>query len=310
MQTIKRDIYVTKNVLQAPIEVTEGTNSIAIEFDVGDYDIPASAAAVVYSMCTSTMAEPNKALAEVDGNTITIIPSESFFHAGQNVMQIRVIDGDSKLISFNIIVKCTGKMRFGDEEEEKQTTLVEQLLKRFGNYEAELKDVRKGFAGESYDTAGEAVRKQIESVNQKVDQIETISTKEIFHRSCHECNWSEYQYCEISENRSQAFASWIQLLDRYYLYEFADATRIRSVVKLRIILIGGSGFRSFYFCILANRCAIAIRKHPTNTKHHWIPIFVKNADADSVSISTRFTPILSTDSVAARWLPHSVSSTN
>lgn len=123
--------------------------------------------------------QTNKALAEVDGNTITIIPSESFFHAGQNVMQIRVIDGDSKLISFNIIVKCTGKMRFGDEEEEKQTTLVEQLLKRFGNYEAELKDVRKGFAGESYDTAGEAVRKQIESVNQKVDKIETISTKEI-----------------------------------------------------------------------------------------------------------------------------------
>lgn len=46
MQTIKRDIYVTKNVLQAPIEVTEGTNSIAIEFDVRDYDIPASAAGV------------------------------------------------------------------------------------------------------------------------------------------------------------------------------------------------------------------------------------------------------------------------
>ena len=179
MQTIKRDIYVTKNVLQAPIEVTEGTNSIALEFDIKDYTIPGTAAAVVYSMCTRTMAEPNKALAEVDGNTITIIPTESFFHAGQNVMQIRVIDGDSKLISFNIIVKCTGKMRFGDEEEEKQTTLVEQLLKRFGNYEAELKDVRKGFAGESYDTAGEAVRKQIESVNQKVDKIETISTKEI-----------------------------------------------------------------------------------------------------------------------------------
>ena len=173
------DQFERKNVLQAPIEVTEGTNSIALEFDIKDYTIPGTAAAVVYSMCTRTMAEPNKALAEVDGNTITIIPSESFFHAGQNVMQIRVIDGDSKLISFNIIVKCTGKMRFGDEEEEKQTTLVEQLLKRFGNYEAELKDVRKGFAGESYDTAGEAVRKQIESVNQKVDKIETISTKEI-----------------------------------------------------------------------------------------------------------------------------------
>lgn len=55
MQTIKRDIYVTKNVLQAPIEVTEGTNSIALEFDIKDYTIPGTAAAVVYSMCTSTM---------------------------------------------------------------------------------------------------------------------------------------------------------------------------------------------------------------------------------------------------------------
>lgn len=149
MQTIKRDIYVTKNVLQAPIEVTEGTNSIAIEFDVRDYDIPASAAAVVYSMCTRTMAEPNKALAEVDGNTITIIPSESFFHAGQNVMQIRVIDGDSKLISFNIIVKCTGKMRFGDDEEKKQTTLIEQILAKLGVYSEKLRNVRAVFLGDS-----------------------------------------------------------------------------------------------------------------------------------------------------------------
>lgn len=102
------------------------------------------------------------------------------------------------------------------------------------------------------------------------------------------------------------FSCWIGITCMSLLMQ----PRIRSVVKLRIILIGGRGFRSFYFCILANRSAIAIRKHPTNTKHHWIPIFVKNAEADSVRISTRFTPILSTDSIAARWLPHSASSTN
>lgn len=135
MQTIKRDIYVTKNVLQAPIEVTEGTNSIAIEFDVRDYEIPASAAAVAYSLSTSSMEEPNKALADVSGNKITIIPSEAFFLPGQNVMQIRIIDGNSKLISFNIIVKCTGKMRFGDEKEEQQSTLVEQMLAKLGEYQ-------------------------------------------------------------------------------------------------------------------------------------------------------------------------------
>ena len=135
MQTIKRDIYVTKNVLQAPIEVTEGTNSIAIEFDVRDYEIPASAAAVAYSLSTSSMEEPNKALADVSGNKITIIPSEAFFLPGQNVMQIRIIDGNSKLISFNIIVKCTGKMRFGDEKEAQQSTLVEQMLAKLGEYQ-------------------------------------------------------------------------------------------------------------------------------------------------------------------------------
>ena len=143
MQTIKRDIYVTKNVLQAPIEVTEGTNSIAIEFDVRDYDIPASAAAVAYSLSTSSMEEPNKALADVNGNKITIIPSEAFFLPGQNVMQIRIIEGNSKLISFNIIVKCTGKMRFGDEDEEGQSTLIEQILAKLGEYTGELDVERK-----------------------------------------------------------------------------------------------------------------------------------------------------------------------
>lgn len=143
MQTIKRDIYVTKNVLQAPIEVTEGTNSIAIEFDVRDYDIPASAAAVAYSLSTSSMEEPNKALADVSGNKITIIPSETFFLPGQNVMQVRIIDGNSKLISFNIIVKCTGKMRFGDEKEAQQSTLIEQILAKLGEYTGELDVERK-----------------------------------------------------------------------------------------------------------------------------------------------------------------------
>ena len=214
MQTIKRDIYVAKNVLQAPIEVTEGTNSIAIEFDVRDYDIPASAAAVVYSLSTSSMEEPNKALADVNGNKITIIPSETFFLPGKNVMQIRIIDGNSKLISFNIIVKCTGKMRFGDEDEEGQSTLIEQILAKLGEYtgeldverkridkldstkaskteldverkridnlaklpsgsttgDAELTDIRVGADGKTYPNAGDAVREQVSSLKENLNE--------------------------------------------------------------------------------------------------------------------------------------------
>ena len=45
MNTIKRDVYVLKDVLKTNIEVSEGTNAVSIEFTVRDFNIPASAAA-------------------------------------------------------------------------------------------------------------------------------------------------------------------------------------------------------------------------------------------------------------------------
>lgn len=48
MNTIKRDVYVLRNTIKIPIEVTKGTDVLGLEFAVRDYEVPATAAAVAY----------------------------------------------------------------------------------------------------------------------------------------------------------------------------------------------------------------------------------------------------------------------
>lgn len=212
MNTIKRDVYVLKDVLKTNIEVSEGTNAVSIEFTVRDFDIPATAVAVVYCL-GKYMDEPHKALADLDGNKITITPGESFFDPGTNVIQIRVVYGNTKLISFQETVNCKGKLRFADETEAQQQTLVEQLLAKMGKCtsdisnldsgkatkvevdverkridnmaklpsgsttgDAELADIRVGADGTTYDTAGAAVREQVGSLKSAVNNIVTEKT--------------------------------------------------------------------------------------------------------------------------------------
>ena len=63
--TIQRDVYVLKDVLKTPIEIAEGTDAVTLDFYVRDFDIPVTAAAVVYSIGPG-MDEPNITLADVD----------------------------------------------------------------------------------------------------------------------------------------------------------------------------------------------------------------------------------------------------
>ena len=241
MNTIKRDVYVLKNTIKIPIEVTKGTDMVGIEFTVRDFDIPATAAAVAYSY-NRKMKKPNSQLCDVKGNVISFTPGREFFSVGMNELQIRVINDDKALISFKEKVKCSDAMGFPDNEEEKQQTLIEQLVsnsgketgerkkadeternertaaiekeksertqadatekserkaeidverKRIDNLaklpagsttgDAELTDIRVGADGTTYDTAGEAVRQQVGSLKEDLDDL-TEPTKNKFTR--------------------------------------------------------------------------------------------------------------------------------
>ena len=138
MNTIKRDVYVLRNTIKIPIEVTKGTDMVGIEFTVRDFDIPATAAAVAYSY-NRKMKKPNSQLCDVKGNVISFTPGREFFEVGMNELQIRVINEDKALISFKEKVKCSDAMGFPDDEEEKQQTLIEQLVSNSGKETGERK---------------------------------------------------------------------------------------------------------------------------------------------------------------------------
>lgn len=216
MNTIKRDVYVLKNTIKIPIEVTQGTDMITLEFAVRDYNIPVTAAAVAYAY-KGSMKKPHSMLCDVKDNVITFAPSKAFFEVGMNELQIRVIDGERALISFREKVKCTGAIPFLDEEEQNEhPSLVEQLVsysgsetaerkaadekeaterkkeieverKRIDNLaklpsgsttgDAELADIRVDRNGKAHPNAGEAVRQQINEIDQKYE-TETSSLKE------------------------------------------------------------------------------------------------------------------------------------
>ena len=138
MNTIKRDVYVLKNTIKIPIEVTKGTDAITFEFTVRDYNLPATAAAVAYAYRMG-MKRPNSTLCDVSGNVISFQPSANFFEVGNNELQIRVINEDKSLISFKERVKCSDAMGFPDDDAENQKTLVEQILAKTGQEAGERK---------------------------------------------------------------------------------------------------------------------------------------------------------------------------
>lgn len=138
MNTIKRDVYVLRNTIKIPIEVTKGTDAVSFEFTVRDYNLPATAAAVAYAYRMG-MKKPNSTLCDVSGNVISFQPSANFFEVGNNELQIRVINEDKSLISFKEKVKCSDSMGFPDEEEEASQSLIEQIIAQSGKESGERK---------------------------------------------------------------------------------------------------------------------------------------------------------------------------
>lgn len=138
MNTIKRDVYVLRNTIKIPIEVTKGTDAISFEFTVRDYNLPVTAAAVAYAY-RGGMKKPNSTLCNVEDNVISFQPSANFFEVGNNELQIRVINEDKSLISFKERVKCSDAMGFPDDDAENQKTLVEQILAKTGQEAGERK---------------------------------------------------------------------------------------------------------------------------------------------------------------------------
>lgn len=173
MNTIKRDVYVLRNTIKIPIEVTKGTDAISFEFTVRDYNLPATAAAVAYAYRMG-MKKPNSTLCDVSGNVISFQPSANFFEVGNNELQIRVINEDKSLISFKEKVKCSDSMGFPDEEEEENQSLIEQIIAQSGKESGERKaaDEKERSERKTADETEKSERqKEIAIERARIDQL-------------------------------------------------------------------------------------------------------------------------------------------
>ncbi|MCI7721698.1 MAG: hypothetical protein MSS14_01975 [Mediterraneibacter faecis] len=173
MNTIKRDVYVLRNTIKIPIEVTKGTDAISFEFTVRDYNLPVTAAAVAYAYHKS-MKKPNSTLCDVANNVISFQPSANFFEVGNNELQIRVINEDKSLISFKEKVKCSDSMGFPDEEEEADKSLIEQIIAQSGKESGERKaaDEKERSERKTADETEKSERqKEIATERARIDQL-------------------------------------------------------------------------------------------------------------------------------------------
>lgn len=182
MDTIDREIYVTRDTVKVQIDITEGTNILPIRFAVQDYDVPVTAAAIAY-INHQDFAKPKSILCDVQENMIVLEPNKTTFGEGKNEVQIRIINDGKNLISFKELVRCKGKMRMSDDEEESQPTLVEQILKKVGTEEGERKtaDAEERTAREKADqeerTAREEADSQETNERKKADNEEQTARK-------------------------------------------------------------------------------------------------------------------------------------
>lgn len=137
METIKRQIFVLRDTLKDVIDYNIGTDMVPIEYHVMDFAVPETAAAVVYVLKSN--GELDKILADILDNVISFCPTKGFFTEGLNAIQIRVVDNNKALVSFTETVRARKNMKFDDDAEAQQKTLIEQLLTKIGESDGNMK---------------------------------------------------------------------------------------------------------------------------------------------------------------------------
>lgn len=179
MEAIKRQIFVLRDTLKDIIDYNIGTDMVPIEYHVMDFTVPATAVAVVYVLRPD--GELDKILADVLDNVISFRPTKEFFLEGLNAIQIRVVDSNKALISFTETVRAGKSIKFDDDTEAQQKTLIEQLLTKMGESDGNMKIERaeriagdeneKAERNKAIDTERRERKKEIDVERQRINNL-------------------------------------------------------------------------------------------------------------------------------------------
>lgn len=170
---INRTIQVTNRGFSPVLSIAQGTDMVRFNFRLTDFDIPSGSAAVAYNIQPTGNIVPKTC--SISGNTISVDPPAYYFLRGKNYMQIQITNNGKRLVTFLIEVWCSPNIETPEVVEMGDSTVTQQLLSEVGvmaarlnnlakleegstTGDAELQDIRVGYNGTTYESAGDAVR--------------------------------------------------------------------------------------------------------------------------------------------------------
>lgn len=159
------------------IEVTKGTNMIPLVFNITDFQIPKTASATAY--ITGASGKTKKKLCDVVGNRITLEPTSDLFSVGNNDIQIRIVDETKTLVTFNTNCYCENSVEFGDAAEEKEQTLIEQLLASQGKIQTGLNNEVEERKKQAKNLEDNKLDKTGDASNTTIDFTESLNRENI-----------------------------------------------------------------------------------------------------------------------------------
>lgn len=96
---INRDVYVLSNKVKEHIDYVRFTNALPIVFTFRDYNIPQGSVATAF--CTKPSGKAVYTDATISGNAITIdVSDQMFIELGRTVIQVKIENGSSTLVTF------------------------------------------------------------------------------------------------------------------------------------------------------------------------------------------------------------------
>lgn len=141
MEQISRNVFVLRDAVKEPIDYVRFTNAIPLAFVFQDYDIPSGATAKVF--CAKPSGKAVYSDATISGNMVTVtVTDQMFIELGRTEVQVEILSGESKLVTFSWPVNVKPNYTEGD-------------IPSSQNVDGFFEEAQKAI-DEAYEAAGEA----------------------------------------------------------------------------------------------------------------------------------------------------------
>lgn len=183
---INRDVYVLSDKVKEHIDYVRFTNALPIVFTFRDYNIPQGSVATAF--CTKPSGKAVYTDATISGNAITIdVSDQMFIELGKTVIQVKIENGSSTLVTFGWpvdvhenstegdIPPSQNESGFWDELQQQVDEAVENANNAADSVDQAIQETQQAI-----ENANNAASNANEAAQQVFDQQYILTTKHTF----------------------------------------------------------------------------------------------------------------------------------